>query len=114
MSFVNPRPIKTKLDHSFIDKSFNPADDDTWAKRIIVNTAEIVNFCFGGEERNVSVYKNLKDYDTQWLESRPLSFLPLAYRAADPSCGEVFPDIWYFNHAVGKQLPPFQGFEDEP
>ncbi|KAE9373884.1 hypothetical protein N431DRAFT_374527 [Stipitochalara longipes BDJ] len=100
MSFVNPRPIKTKLDHSFIDKSFSPADDDTWAKRIIVNTAEVVNFCFGEEERNISVYQKLKDYDSQWLESRPLSFLPLAYRAADPDCGEVFPEAWYFNHAV--------------
>jgi hypothetical protein len=101
MSFVNPRPIKTKLDHSFIDKSFTPADDDTWAKRIIVNTAEVVNFCFGEEERSVSIYQQLKDYDERWLEERPLSFLPLAYRRAERECGEVFPDIWYFNHAVG-------------
>jgi hypothetical protein len=102
MSFVNPRPIKTKLDHSFIDKSLTPADDDTWTKRILVNTAEIVNFCFGEECLSITVYQKLKDYDYQWLNSRPLSFLPLAYRAANPSCREMFPEIWYFNHAVGQ------------
>ena len=95
-----------KLDHSFIDKSLSPADDDTWTKRIIVNTAEVVNFCFGEEERSVGVYQKLKEYGSRWLEERPLSFLPLAYSAAESGCGEVFPKIWYLNHAVGLCFPP--------
>jgi hypothetical protein len=101
MAFVNQRPVKTKLDHSWIDRSFSPADDDTWAKRILVNTAEIEKFCFGDGGRTIGNYQRLKDYDEQWLDSRPLSFRPVSYRAPDPARGEVFPEIWYFNHAVG-------------
>ncbi|KAL5316735.1 hypothetical protein ACEPPN_015786 [Leptodophora sp. 'Broadleaf-Isolate-01'] len=100
MAFVNQRPLKTKLDHSFIDRSFTPADDDTWAKRILINTAEIENFCFSDNEQPVSTYRRLKEYDERWLESRPLSWLPLSYRAPNEACGEVFPEIWYMNHAV--------------
>lgn len=100
MAFVNQRPLKTKLDHSFIDRSLTPADDDTWAKRILINTAEIENFCFGDNEQPVSTYRRLKEYDESWLDSRPLSWLPLSYRAPDEACGEVFPEIWYMNHAV--------------
>ena len=102
MAFVNQRPVKTKLDHSFIDQSLLPASDDEWAKRILINTAEIENYCFGEDEQPLSTYRKLKLYDEQWLESRPLSFLPLSYRAADAACGEIFPEIWYMNHAVGQ------------
>ena len=105
MAFVNQRPLKTKLDHSFIDRSLTPADDDTWAKRILINTAEIENFCFGDNEQPVSTYRRLKEYDESWLDSRPLSWLPLSYRAPDEACGEVFPEIWYMNHAVGMPSP---------
>ncbi|RDW58358.1 hypothetical protein BP5796_12288 [Coleophoma crateriformis] len=104
MAFVNQRPVKTKLDHSFVDRSFSPADDDTWANRIIVNCAEITKFCFNQDEQTISNYKKLKDYDAQWLDSRPLSFLPLSYREPDQSIGEVFPEICYLSHAIGQFL----------
>ena len=71
-------------------------------ERILINTAEIENYCFGEDEQPVSTYRKLKLYDEQWLDSRPLSFLPLSYRAADAACGEIFPEIWYMNNAVGQ------------
>ncbi|KAH8646357.1 hypothetical protein BX600DRAFT_477571 [Xylariales sp. PMI_506] len=100
MAFANQRPVKIKLNHDFIDRSFGPADDDTWANRIILHCAEVINFCFGNDPHNTAIYQYLKDYDETWLRSRPLSFLPLAYCEPDRSVGEVFPQILHLNHAV--------------
>lgn len=105
MAFVSQRPVKTKLDHSFIDRSFGESDDDTWAKRILVHCAEVENFCFGEGEMDVEGWRRLREYDEKWLDGRPLSFLPLSYRAAEPERGECFPEIWYMNHAVGENFP---------
>lgn len=105
IAFVNERPVKMNLEHSFIDQSLSPADDNTWANRIIVNCAKITQFCFGQDEKQSHRYEELEDYDRKWRESRPVSFLPLSRRPPDPSRGEVFPEIIYLNHAVGKFTP---------
>jgi hypothetical protein len=103
MAFVNQRPVKIKLDQSFIDRSLGSANDDTWANRIIVHCAEVVNYCFSdGDQTNPRQYQALKNYDESWLLARPLSFLPLGYCEPDLSAGEVLPQILYLNHAVGK------------
>lgn len=101
IAFVNQRPVKMNLKQSFIDQSFRPADDNTWANRIIVNCAKITQFCFGEEERRVHSYGELNEYDRKWRECKPLSFLPVSRRPPDPARGEVFPEIIYLNHAVG-------------
>jgi hypothetical protein len=102
IAFVNQRPVKTNLDYSFIDQSFDLADDNTWANRIIVNCAKITQFCFNEGDYGPYSYQGLLDYDTEWLDSRPPSFLPLSFQPPDPSRGEVFPEIIYLNHAVGQ------------
>lgn len=106
MAFVNQRPVRIKLNHNFIDRSFGPASDDTWANRIIIHCAEVVNFCFGeGDQANPGQYQALRSYDDAWLLARPLSFLPLAYCEPDRTAGEVLPQILYLNHAVGENQP---------
>ncbi|KAM6507064.1 hypothetical protein FALCPG4_018454 [Fusarium falciforme] len=100
MSFVGQRPVKIKLDHLFIDRSFSSADDDTWANRIIIHCAEVINYCFGVGGRNKNEYQDLIDYDQAWLRARPVSWLPIAYSEPNESMGEVFPYIAYLNHAV--------------
>lgn len=110
MAFVHQRPVITNLDHAFIDRTFEPADDDTWAQRVLVHGAEVTRFCFGGEENDmdrmggggrISRWKELWEYGEMWLDTRPESWRPVAYRERDLSRGDVFPEIWYFNHAVG-------------
>ncbi|WYZ42395.1 hypothetical protein EsH8_VI_000094 [Colletotrichum jinshuiense] len=100
MAFATQRPIKVKLDHLFIDRSFSPADDDCWANRIVVHCAEVVQFCFGEVENRKSEYQRLLEYDHNWLRARPLSWLPIAYSDSDPAGGQVFPRVFYINHAV--------------
>ncbi|KAI9150733.1 hypothetical protein HJFPF1_10509 [Paramyrothecium foliicola] len=100
MSFVGQRPVKIKLDHGFIDRSLSPAGDDTWANRIIVHCAEVVNYCFGNGDRSMARYQELLDYDEAWLRARPVSWVPIAYSGPDETLGEVCPHIIYLNHAV--------------
>ncbi|VUC33491.1 unnamed protein product [Clonostachys rosea] len=100
MSSATQRPVKIKLDHAFIDRSFSPADDDTWANRIIVHCAEVMNYCFGNGDRNMVEYQALVDYDQGWLRARPVSWLPIAYSEPLESHHEVFPNILYLNHAI--------------
>ncbi|KAK7578366.1 hypothetical protein V3481_014215 [Fusarium oxysporum f. sp. vasinfectum] len=100
MSFASQRPVKIRLDHGFMDRSLSEADDDTWANRIIVHSADVINYCFGNNGPNRHHYQELVDYDQAWLRARPVSWLPIAYSASDESLGEAFPHIIYLNHAV--------------
>jgi hypothetical protein len=61
IAFVNERPVKMNLEHSFIDQSLSAADDNTWANRIIVNCAKITQFCFGQDEAKSTAMNNLKN-----------------------------------------------------
>ncbi|KAI1008349.1 hypothetical protein LB504_001261 [Fusarium proliferatum] len=100
MSFASQRPVKIRLDHGFMDRSLSEADDDTWANRIIVHSADVINYCFGNTGPNRHRYQELIDYDQAWLRARPVSWLPVAYSASGETLGEAFPYIIYLNHAV--------------
>ncbi|KAH8713744.1 hypothetical protein HC256_006869 [Beauveria bassiana] len=101
MALSSQRPIKISLCHSFIDQSLTEASDDMWANRIIVHCADVVQFCFGDDNQRPADYRRLLKYDDDWLHSRPLSFIPVAFSAADPGMGEAFPRIMYLSHSVG-------------
>ncbi|KAM3495101.1 hypothetical protein MY3957_001707 [Beauveria namnaoensis] len=101
MALSSQRPIKISLCHSFIDQSLTDASDDMWANRIIVHCADVVQFCFGDDNQRPADYRRLLKYDDDWLHSRPLSFIPVAFSAADPGMGEAFPRIMYLSHSVG-------------
>ncbi|TDZ13750.1 hypothetical protein C8035_v009110 [Colletotrichum spinosum] len=100
MAFATQRPIMVKLDYLFIDRSFSPADDDCWANRVVVHCAEVVQFCFGEVDNRKAEYQRLVEYDRNYLGARPLSWLPIAYSEPDPAAEQVFPQIFYLNHAV--------------
>ncbi len=101
MALSSQRPIKISLRHSFIDQSLTDASDDMWANRIIVHCADVVQFCFGDDNQKTDDYRRLLKYDDDWLHSRPPSFLPVAFSAADSGIGEAFPRIMYLSHSVG-------------
>jgi hypothetical protein len=107
MAFVNQRPVKINLEHSFVDRSFSPATDNTWANRIILHCADVLRFCFDSMTgHGVAEYQALVAYDEAWLRERLLSFLPLAYSEPDTAMGEVFPQILYLNSSVGRFSSP--------
>ncbi|KND90697.1 hypothetical protein TOPH_04599 [Tolypocladium ophioglossoides CBS 100239] len=100
MAVASQRSIKISLTHNFIDQSFTHAGDDTWANRVILHCAKVVQFCFGESHHKPEEYRALVEYDKGWLHYRPSSFLPIAYMDPDASRGEVFPHILYLSHAV--------------
>lgn len=104
MAFVNQRPVKMRLDHSFIDRSLAPpAADDVWANRIILHCADVLRYCFGtGGEATADDWLRLKAHDDAWLRARPPSWLPVAYAEPDRDKGEVFPTILYLSGPIGE------------
>ncbi|KAK6197755.1 hypothetical protein LQW54_010593 [Pestalotiopsis sp. IQ-011] len=102
MAFVNQRPVKMRLDHSFIDRSLAPpAADDVWANRIILHCADVLRYCFGtGGEATADDWLRLKAHDDAWLRARPPSWLPVAYAEPDRDKGEVFPTILYLSGPI--------------
>ncbi|OCK75378.1 hypothetical protein K432DRAFT_429464 [Lepidopterella palustris CBS 459.81] len=98
MAFVNQRSILPVLEHCNIDRSFEPTDDCTWANRIVVLCADVIRYCFGDGDHNVSTYSQLLEYSRDWMTYKPASFSPIFYR--DPKDGELFPEIWLLSDAV--------------
>lgn len=100
VAFVNQRSIIPPLQHCNVDRSFNAADDGTWANRIIVHCAETIRYCFGihEHERNHARFLELLQYCEEWAKYTPSSFTPIFYK--DPDAENVFPEIMYLSDAV--------------
>ncbi|KAH9216808.1 hypothetical protein DL95DRAFT_424379 [Leptodontidium sp. 2 PMI_412] len=60
-----------------------------------------VSFWIGLRQDIYRAFVNQRPLKTELDHNlRPLSFLPLSYRVPNEAGGEVFPEIWYMNHAV--------------
>lgn len=92
VAFVSQRTISPVLHRPHVDEFFTPADDFTWANRIIVHCANVIRFCFGDGERSIPQYNRLYEYGQQWMVFKPSVFLPIFYKEAGD--GKVFPEIW--------------------
>ncbi|KAL7266701.1 hypothetical protein RUND412_010747, partial [Rhizina undulata] len=75
MSFLHQRTIRTNLENCRVDRSFSPADDCTWANRIIRICGEILIFAFSGGDR--AKWGELKVAVDRWRRERPASFNPV-------------------------------------
>ncbi|KAL9616754.1 MAG: hypothetical protein Q9160_008411 [Pyrenula sp. 1 TL-2023] len=98
MAFVGARPIMPQLEYCNIDRSFGPADECTWANRIIVHCADVLGYCFGEGPQSVAVYEDLLEYCNGWERSRPVSLIPLYTKPVEN--GAVFPEIWHLSDAA--------------
>ncbi|OJZ91257.1 hypothetical protein ASPFODRAFT_41658 [Aspergillus luchuensis CBS 106.47] len=123
-AFAKQRPFRIPLGPCLSYRSFEPADDFVWTNRLVIHLADVLQFCFGVDEKlstaaqqrlspqkttsesstantdmtlseRLARYDKLVAFGTYWEEHKPPSFVPIYAR--DPDClrGEVFPEIWF-------------------
>ncbi|ESZ97486.1 hypothetical protein SBOR_2175 [Sclerotinia borealis F-4128] len=94
MAFVRQRSFHMPLQcHEY--RSFEYADDYTWAYRTIVHCADILQYCYGSGSKTNSDYDMLVQYHEAWEKLRPQSFDALYERGAAVNTRQAFPEIWY-------------------
>lgn len=76
-----------------IDRSSSPADETILAKRVLCLEAEVVEYCFRGEESTIQQYKALEARLEDWDSQKPQTFTPVLYQERDPSQGVSFPIV---------------------
>ncbi|TVY28267.1 hypothetical protein LHYA1_G003282, partial [Lachnellula hyalina] len=97
MAFTKQRPFSLPQ-HDWDDyRSLEPTDDHTWAHRVVVHCADVLMYCYGEHRSNNSDYDASVEYHASWDRLRPKSFEPIYRRPADPSKGEVWPELWYLS-----------------
>ncbi|KAK4945527.1 hypothetical protein LTR66_014378 [Elasticomyces elasticus] len=106
VAFVNQRSIIPPLQHCNIDRSFEPADDCTWANRIVAHAADVIRYCFGEGEHSHAHYNQLRDYCTDWFAFKPASYSPIFWQDYDDDL-TVFPEIWFLSDAIVTGLQHF-------
>lgn len=100
---LNRRPFRFPVSPNNDYSHLEPTDDYTWTNRILVWTADVLRFCFGGEnstsgpQTRAERWDKLKKFEETWQTLQPPSFKPVHYQEADPSTGRYFPEIWHLN-----------------
>ncbi|KAJ5115853.1 hypothetical protein N7456_000201 [Penicillium angulare] len=115
---INRRPFRL---FRRTGKSYNPpepAGDFEWSNHIIFWCADVLRFCFGDEGAlfldgkfppdRLGQWEYLNGFKQNWEKMCPPSFKPLFCKAADPSVGSYFPEIFHMNDC---QVLGLQHFE---
>ena len=113
MAFIKQRPFRLPLALSDGYRSFEPADDHTWAHRAVVHCADALMYCYGEAKHTDEEYAALLQSNQRWHETRPHSFEPFHNRPPDVGRGEFFPELWYLSDCHGRACPSSTPF-DEP
>lgn len=95
-AMMKHKSIQLNLEHCLVDRSVEPASDYAWANRAVVHCADVLNCCFGELGVSNVDWRDLKEYNEQWRETKPSAFTPVYYRNPDRAKREAFPEIWYF------------------
>lgn len=86
-------PVRINLNHSIVDRSFEPALDSAWSNRAVVHCADVLNFCFGNESQDAAArWHELSEWNRQWWKRVPASFTPVYFRQHSD---DDFPEEWY-------------------
>ncbi len=99
IAFLKQRPVRLPLETWSVLQGFSEAEDFAWSDRHLYHCAKVLQFCFGGENGNgkpqIERWNELRDFETHWDQSKPLSFMPIHYQDPDRARGECLPHIWY-------------------
>ena len=103
MAFVQQREIHFDLRcfQGSIYKTLAPTEDSSWANRIVLHCAEVLNYCYSSGGPNLIIFEKLLEFSQRWLAEKPNSFLPMYYRAPDFPENEVFPQVWHLDDCHG-------------
>ncbi|EXJ66337.1 uncharacterized protein A1O5_10489 [Cladophialophora psammophila CBS 110553] len=107
IAFLRQRPVRLPLETWTILQGFDKAEDFIWSDRHLYHCAKVLQFCFGGDggtgKTQIERWSELRDFEIQWDQFKPLSFAPIHYQEPDRSKGECLPHIWYMAevHATG-------------
>lgn len=100
---MNHQAVRINLDHGLVERSLEPADDETWANRAVVHCADVLNFCFGHDNHQRSAamrWQELGSYNKDWSRALPASFAPVYEERGGP-----FPEIWHQSSCHGTSHP---------
>ncbi|KAF6813993.1 arca-like protein [Colletotrichum plurivorum] len=92
--------LDVRLDDLGFDRALSPADDDTWAWRMVLHSMDVVRYCFGAGGRSSVAYDKLAAYAARWMGAVPESFQPVFVRNPPTGEGDVFPEILLLSDAV--------------
>ncbi|KAG9770666.1 hypothetical protein KCU88_g6579, partial [Aureobasidium melanogenum] len=107
-AFLNQRKIEFPLSRFDSFRSYSPASDSTWAGRVIILHADVLERCY----ENIGAGSTLETQHERWnalkdqvnsLEAAlPMSFAPIHYQPSPSHQPGVlprpFPEIWYLSH----------------
>jgi len=97
---IKHQAVQINLEHCLVDRSVLPTNDFSWANRAVIHCADVLNCCFGNEERGVGKqeWDELKEDSERWAHEIPSSFTPIYRRMPEKDRGEAFPEVWH-SHA---------------
>ncbi|OQV05965.1 Fungal Zn2-Cys6 binuclear cluster domain-containing protein [Cladophialophora immunda] len=107
IAFLRQRPVRLPLETWTILQGFDEAEDFIWSDRHLYHCAKVLQFCFGGDggtgKTQIEQWNELRNFEIQWDQFKPLSFAPIHYQVPNRSKGECLPHIWYMAevHATG-------------
>ncbi|KIV97370.1 hypothetical protein, variant [Exophiala mesophila] len=107
IAFMKQRAVRLPLQAWSILQGFEEVEDFVWSDRHLYHCAQVLQYCFGGDltsgRAGLDRWNELKDFENQWAEAKPLTFSPIYYEDADRAKGKYLPQIWYMaeTHITG-------------
>ncbi|KAH0837510.1 putative arca-like protein [Fonsecaea pedrosoi] len=107
IAFLRQRPVRLPLETWTILQGFDKAEDFIWSDRHLYHCAKVLQFCFGADsgtgKTQIERWNELRDFEMQWDQYKPLSFAPIHHQPPDRQKGKCLPQIWYMAevHATG-------------
>jgi hypothetical protein len=104
---MNHQAVRINLEHGLVERSLEPADDETWANRAVVHCADVLNFCFGHDLYHSPAamrWQELSSHNKDWSRALPASFAPVYEEREGP-----FPEIWHQSSCHGTSSPHVTG-----
>lgn len=98
------REVQLPLEAWVVLNGFDEADDATWTDRQLYHHANVLQFCFRQQSPNgrskVTRWNELRGWQKQWADHRPMSFTPYLVRKPEAGPSPVFPRTWYINDTI--------------
>ena len=95
------KPMSIGMIESIVDRTFDEADQYTWANRAVVHCADVINLCFGPPWTGYyDLWRRLNTWNRNWEKFLPPSCQRI-YSGVDTTDRRRFPKILYHNGCQG-------------